>query len=52
MININQKQICVFVQRPSLFPFRGGKTSALSSECYNDQDHFTDWMSFLSSNLE
>lgn len=41
----------MFVLHHLLFPFRGGKTRALNSECKADQDNFTDWMSFLPSNL-
>ena len=40
-----------FVSRSLLFPHRVGRTEALSSACKTDQADFTDWMSFLTSNL-
>ena len=43
--------VCVFVLRLLLFPYRGGRTRALSSAYKSDQVDFTDWMSFLTSNL-
>ena len=43
--------VCVFVSRPLLFPYRGGRMQALSIACKTDQDEFTDWMSILPSNL-
>ena len=38
----------MFVVDPLLFPFG---TQALSSACKIDRADFTDWMSFLTSNL-
>ena len=36
---------------PILFPYRGSKIWGLSCERKTDQADFTDWMSFLLSNL-
>ena len=43
--------VCLFVQRPLLFPYNGGRMRVLSSISKADQADFTDWMSFLPSNL-
>ena len=44
--------MCVYVcLSPLVFPSEGLRTRALSSEFKNDQANFTDWMSFVSSNL-
>ena len=43
--------VCLHVLRSLLLPTIRGRTWALSSECKTDQAHFTDWMSFLQSNL-
>ena len=43
--------VCVFVLRLLLLPSREGRTLALRSECKIDQADFTDWMSFLPSDL-
>ena len=42
--------VCVFVLL-AFSPFKGGRTCALSSACKTNRAHFTDWMSFLPSNL-
>ena len=43
--------VCVLVLRLLLSPYRGDRMQALSSTCKTDQADFTDWMSFLTSNL-
>ena len=43
--------LCVHVLRSLLFPTIRGRMWALSSERKTDQAHFTDWISFLQSNL-
>ena len=42
--------VCVLV-RPLLFCTKRGKMWVLSSECKIDQTDFTNWVSFLPSNL-
>ena len=34
-----------------MYVYRRNRTCALSSKCKTDQAHFTDWISFLQSNL-
>ena len=41
----------MFVLHPLLLPLREGRARTLSSEIQAGQDYFTDWMSFLPSNL-
>ena len=41
----------MLISRPLLFPSKGGRGRAFSTECQIDQANFTDWMSFLSSNF-
>ena len=41
----------VFISCLLLFSSRVGRTRALRSECKIDRADFTDWMSFLPSNL-
>ena len=41
----------VFVLRPSLFHPRGSRTRTLTSKCKIGLAEFTEWMSFLLSNL-
>ena len=41
----------MFLLGPLLFPSKRGRTRVLSSECKTDQADFSDWMSFLQSNL-
>lgn len=49
----------VHMKRPAVFVFvcftsfiiRGDRTRASSSECEIDQAGFTDWMTFITSNL-
>ena len=41
----------MFVLRSLLFPYKGARASTLSSECKIDQADFTDWITFLLSNL-
>ena len=43
--------VCVFVLCLLLLPSREGRTLALKSESKIDQADFTDWMSFLPSDL-
>ena len=43
--------LCVYVLRSLSFPIIRGRMWASSSECKIDQAYFTDWMSFLQSNL-
>ena len=43
--------VYVFVLCLLLLPSREGRTLALKSECKIDQADFTDWMSFLPSDL-
>ena len=42
-----ETRMCAFVLRLLLFPSRGGKIRALSSECKIDQSDFTDLKSVL-----
>ena len=41
--------LCMFSRL--LFPYRGGMARVLSSACKDDRADFTDWMSFLQSNV-
>ena len=41
----------VFILRLSLFPYKGVRVRVLSSAFKTDQADFSDWMSFLPSNL-
>ena len=43
--------MCVFILRSFLFSSRGGRAWALISGFKTDRADFTDWMSFLPSNL-
>ena len=45
------KCVYVFVLCPLLFPYREGRTRALSSACKTNRADSTDWMPFLPSNF-
>ena len=40
----NLSLICVFVLRPLLLPYGGGRTRVLTSACKTNRAEFTDWM--------
>ena len=41
----------LFVLHSLVFPHGGGRTQALSATCKTDRADFTNWMSFLPSNV-